>query len=320
MEKVFLSYARQDNDVPEEWVTNFYKDLNRYARVYSGKHQLEVWKDDISREKRSESIEEEIKKGLKDSEMLIALVSPSYVQSWWGAFEREYFRRFVLSEKQNRILNVIKLKISPDEVKTLSRDLKVNFAYNFCKDIDGVPITIMNGDPDYEKTLIALATSIANKLKEKPTTTALKVFVANTTEDLLLDINRMIAELESLKGVKIDVVTVGNFGESEEEQREQILDVIGECALSIHLLGHGAGYRAASFQWETIIDHLHKQSVNIKVITWISSALIKNMNGADNSYSDFLKERVMKLDTPFHDFIINSFEDFLINVKEKLKV
>src|SRR5688500_4486762 len=108
MEKVFLRYARQDNDVPEEWVNTFYNVLSLYTKVYSGKRHLENWKDGISREKRDESIEEEIKKGLRDAEMLISLVSPRYVQSWWGAFEREYFQRFVLNEMgKNRILNVI---------------------------------------------------------------------------------------------------------------------------------------------------------------------------------------------------------------------
>ena len=103
MPKVFLSYSHQDNEVPPDWVNTFYKDLSNYSKVYSGNHNLEIWKDTFNRDVRSESIEERIKQGLQGADILIALVSPSYLESWWSAFEREYFIRFVLNDKSEEI-------------------------------------------------------------------------------------------------------------------------------------------------------------------------------------------------------------------------
>jgi hypothetical protein len=324
MPKVFLSYSHQDNEVPHDWVNTFFKDLGNYSKVYSGNHDLEIWKDDFNRDVRSESIEERIKQGLSGSDILIALVSPSYLESWWGAFEREYFVRFVLDDKgeeikKSRILNVIKLMLSPDDRNKLTRELKLNFTYNFCRHQDGISKTVKRDDIEYEKTMVALASSIALKLRENKSSKTFRVFLGKTSEDILLDNNRLITELESLKESKIEIVTAGNYGESFEEQENEIESIIPTCDFSIHLFGEGRGFDVSKFQWEKIVNRNLLSNRDMKVISWLPSSTIKNVNKEDSEYTDFLKSKVMKLDAPFHDFIVSSFEDLLISVKEKFK-
>jgi hypothetical protein len=325
MATVFLSYAHQDNDVPQDWVNNFYKDLNNYARVYSGKRNLVIWKDDFNRDIRSETIEDRIKEGLNQSDILIALVSPSYLESWWGAFEREYFLRFVLRDKddvirRNRIMNVIKLIISPDDISRLTRDLKANYSYNFCRFQEGLAKTINADDAEYEKAIVALANSIAVKLRENTSSNVLRIFVGKTTEDLLVDNNRLITELESFKGCKVEIVTTGNFGENLTEQLNEINEVIGTCDYSIHLFGNGQDFETSRFQWETVVTSLTDMDTKTKIISWIPASVMRKLDKEDGEYISFIKHTVMSLDAPFHDFLVNSFEDLLISIKEKIKV
>jgi hypothetical protein len=325
MSTVFLSYAHQDNDVPQDWVNNFYKDLNNYARVYSGKRNLVIWKDDFNRDVRSETIEDRIKEGLNQADILIALVSPSYLESWWGAFEREYFLRFVLRDKddvirKNRIMNVIKLVISPDDINRLTRDLKANYSYNFCRFQQGLAKTINPDDAEYEEAIVALANSIAVKLKENTSSNVLRIFVGKTTEDLLIDNNRLITELEAFNSCKVEIVTTGNFGESLEEQKSEIEGIIGTCDYSIHLFGNGQDFETSRFQWEVVIGSLASMNDETKVISWIPSSVMRKLDKEEGDYISFIKNHVMNLDARYHDFIVNSFEDLLISIKEKIKV
>lgn len=324
MATVFLSYAHQDNAVPQDWVNNFYKDLNNYAKVYSGKRNLVIWKDDFNRDIRSETIEDRIKEGLNQADILIALVSPSYLESWWGAFEREYFLRFVLRDKddvirRNRIMNVIKLIISPDDISRLTRDLKTNYSYNFCRFQEGLAKTINPDDAEYEKAIVALANSIAVKLRENTSSNLLRIFVGKTTEDLLVDNNRLITELEAFKGCKVEIVTTGNFGESLEEQRSEISDIINTCDYSIHLFGNGNDFETSRCQWEAVVNSLTSVESKTKVISWIPSSVMRKIDKDGGEYISFIKNTVMSLDSPFHDFLINSFEDLLISMKEKIR-
>jgi hypothetical protein len=324
MPKVFLSYSHQDNEVPPDWVNTFYKDLSNYSKVYSGNHNLEIWKDNFNRDVRSESIEERIKQGLKDSDILIALVSPSYLESWWSAFEREYFVRFVLSDKpdevkKSRILNVIKLMLSPDDTGKLTRELKLNFTYSFCRQYEGISKTVRRDEAEYEKTMVALASSIALKLRENKSSRKFKVFIGKTPEDTLLDNNRLITELESLKDINVEIQTAGNYGESFEEQSKEIEAIIESCDFAVHLFGDGRGFEISKFQWEKVVECVKLSGRNTKVISWLPTSTIKSIDKEDSEHAVFLKSRVMKLDSPFHDFIVNSFEDLLISLKEKLK-
>src|SRR5690349_5336232 len=61
MATLFFSYSHQDNTVPQNWVDRFYNDLNSFARVYSGQHNLVIWKDDHNYDVKSEVMEQRLK-------------------------------------------------------------------------------------------------------------------------------------------------------------------------------------------------------------------------------------------------------------------
>lgn len=326
MPKIFLSYAHLDNQVPKEWVSNFTKELDKYAKVYSGKRDLEISNNVnniYSKEVRTEVIETRIKEELDNSDILIALISPCYLESWWGAFEREYFLRFVLKEKEkdielrkSKILNVVKLMLTSDDIKRLTRELKCIYSYNFCKFNEGKAVTVRPEEPAFEDTLIDIATSIAIKLRPKETDKHLRIFVGKTSEDMLLKTNRLITELEAQKGFTAEIVTSGNFGEPLQEQKKDIEDLIRSCHFSIHIFGTGEGQDISMFQWQTVAACVQEGTTSVRMISWISQELQHDTTGS--TYASFVHGEVMNFNSLHHDYLTKSFEDLLTNVKEQL--
>jgi hypothetical protein len=325
MTKVFLSYAHLDDNVPREWVTNFSKELAKCAQVYSGKRDFEISQQIFSKEIRTEEIENKIKDELNASDLLIALISPCYLESWWGAFEREYFLRFALKNKdekvrKNKILNVVKLMLAPSDLDNLTRDLKSNYSYNFCKFHDelGLATTIEPDEKEYGKTILTIANSIAKKLREGKSDKVVRVFVGKTTEDLLLRINRLITELESQKDLQVQIVTAGNFGEKNEVQETDIRELIASCNFSVHIFGSGQGKEISQFQWHVVANALEAGTSNLKMISWVAAELSGEEPSIPDPYNSFLKQHVMNFASINHDYMNRSFEDLLTNLKDQL--
>jgi len=324
MPKIFISYAHLDNDVPKEWVSNFTKELDKYAKVYSGKRDLEISNNVFPKDVQTEYIKNKIIEELNDTDILIALISPCYLESWWGAFEREYFLRFVLNEKEKdielrktKILNVVKLMLTSDDVKRLTRDLKCNYPYNFCKFNEGKAVTICPEEQGYEDTLIDIATSIAIKLRPKETDKHLRVFVGKTSVDMLLKANRLITELESQKNFKVEIITAGNFDEPISEQKSDVIELIKNCHFSIHIFGKGNGQDASMLQWRTVAECVQNGETGVRMISWITREL-QDDDSYEGIYTSFVHKDVMNFNSMHHDFLTSSFEDLLTNLKEQL--
>jgi len=93
--RIFLSYARIDDEVPaldpqaKGWVRYLYDQLRVALRHRLG-GEVDFWRDlkDIDENRLFEPLIEE---GLDGSALLLAVVSPSYLNSKWCRKERERF-------------------------------------------------------------------------------------------------------------------------------------------------------------------------------------------------------------------------------------
>ncbi len=121
---VFLSYARRDNQVrrgsiDDEWVAGFRDDLSQALGVRFGQDAA-VWMDDGL--KRSEEFDAEIPDQLKESAVLVAVVSPSFVKSEYCQKELGWFAKhakdspFGLKLKNHRrIMPILIYNVPPKE-------------------------------------------------------------------------------------------------------------------------------------------------------------------------------------------------------------
>ncbi len=97
----FLSYARQDDGsefFPEEWVTKFHHHVQNRLNVISGDVQ-KIWKDNEDR--HGTNLNSEIIRAIRESSFLIALVSPTYLNSKYCTFERLLFIVYRSIEMKN---------------------------------------------------------------------------------------------------------------------------------------------------------------------------------------------------------------------------
>jgi hypothetical protein len=327
MPKVFLSYAHQDNAFPKDWVSVFYENLVNQLSVHSGKRDLEVWKDDICRDFEDESILTQIKRGLDESEIFIALISPSYQSGWWGSFERKYFLNFAkiavdapLNERHERIHNVIKLNIQAEHRKAFFEEAKNTFVYNFCRERNGSPYTIDHNDQQYDITMTMLANSIAKKLGQKAVKRTIKLLIADSPEDVLHFEMRLRNELESHPNLSFEIYTGDDIIGDED-------DTVSKFDLSIHMFGVGRGIEKSIDQWRTVVKGFEvalemnaepsREAVQerIRMIAWAPKEIFKNEDQA--AWRDL--SEVHTANHCFHDFVRSNFDGLLNSILSELK-
>jgi hypothetical protein len=132
--RIFLSYARLDDEVPQldrearGWVRYLYDQLQLALRQRLG-GDIEFWRDrkDVDENRLFKPLIEE---GLKGSELLLAVVSPGYLKSGWCEYERQLFIKMRGETRENveRVIKVLKHRMNEAE---LPQELQNREGYKF---------------------------------------------------------------------------------------------------------------------------------------------------------------------------------------------
>ena len=262
---LFLSYAHNDNEPLVQgqtgWVENFQHALKVRLKQLLGREPDLWW--DLAQMRGNEVLTSAIGKGVDRSAVLVAVVSPSYIdfeRSDWCRKELESFclaaerAGGVAGDVRNRIFKVVKtfvsLNLQPPPLKELRgyeffrKDPTTGRLREFFLQ-DSAPV-----DPDYIKKIDDLAEDIhlfLESLKEpvspKPTpadaVTAPVLYLAETTSDLAADRDQIVRMLRQTSYCVLpDQELPLAHG---AELREYVRGCLQRARLSIHLIGANYG-------------------------------------------------------------------------------
>jgi hypothetical protein len=291
MNDLFLSYAHID-DIPLEfesgWVTNFQKVLRARLSMLLGR-KVKVFFDPELR--RNEEINQTLLIQLSDVHLLLAIISPSYLNSGWCPFELEAFRSAVKSRcgsiymgNRSRIFKVIKTRVDdPQPEICQGTSIYEFYGYDEAKktyyEFSEQPGP--NRDKRYWTMLEDLAQDITKVIKlinreSLPPPLERAIYLAEVARDLKAERDQMRRELESLDCYVLPDKTL------PRKQSDFVLTVrryLRQSQFSIHLIGEEEGDLVEGDEGQSIVVWQNKlaaelsEKSNFQRLIWIPEQL-----------------------------------------------
>jgi TIR domain len=258
---LFISYAHLDNQPVAEndvgWVSRFHKSLDAILSMRLG-CKAEIWRDERQLQ-GNDAFAQAILSQFPDTAALVAVVSPRYVQSEWCLREARSFCESastsggLMVDNKSRIFKVITLPV--DSQDPLPAPMRETLGFDFfVRDANGVEKEL---NPAYDPSLgpkltnecVRLAHDIASLVKmleaqpqagtaaaPAAVATSIKpgIYLAECSKDRRDDRTALRTELQ-MRGYR--VLPEGQLPDDEDQYRAEVLCLLGECALSIHLVG-----------------------------------------------------------------------------------
>lgn len=170
--QVFVSYAHADNESLDKgepgWVSFFVDKLQRATARHPGGAHVEFWMDHRLEPQRQ--VTEELRKRIRDSVIILALISPRYMESKWCQLEMATFVAEVGGGvSAARVFMVEVLPTEREHWHTAVRDLSPvklwvsDFSHPEAKTL-GWPVPAVRGDRDYWDEVNTLASRLARQL------------------------------------------------------------------------------------------------------------------------------------------------------------
>jgi len=168
IQKVFISYARADNlgldDSTPGWVTDFVEKLQRAVKRQVGGGEINFWMDhrlDLQRR-----VDDELRHHLRESDILLVVMSPRYLESLWCTQEIDTFMQELRGGAGDRVFMVELLPTDrsrwPAQVQNLTA---VKFWHAGLTQPEpqtlGWPLPDVRGDRDYWSEVNNLAVRLA---------------------------------------------------------------------------------------------------------------------------------------------------------------
>jgi hypothetical protein len=259
--RIFLSYAWLDDEVPAVgaakapgWVLHLYEHLRLALRHQLG-GEVDFWRDlkDIG---PNDVFAQLIEEALQGSLLLLAVVSPSYLNSQWCHWERERFLAEHGGDSREAIERVVKVLKHQIEESKLPAELQGRKGYRFFM-VDpikkkGEISFYFNGHlrypVEYLETVERLAEYLVDRLGTlkrrrvgpgSPLAPSPEVFVAlSQGSDASEPTLRVRVELQS---AGLQVGDAPAQPTSEEEARAALSELMARAAAAVHVVGRCAG-------------------------------------------------------------------------------
>ena len=192
---IFISYAHNDN-LPVgavRWVERLHENLENRLTQLLGKRPG-IWRD--RRLDSTDQVNGQLDARINTSATLLAILSPSYFESKWCAWEREKFiesaklRAGLSVANKSRIAKVVKTFVDFDQFPT---EFKETLGSSFLREDKsaGKHFELKLDSPDFEEKFEHLADSLATLLKllkdhvvTTPVSADKTIYLAETTSDL----------------------------------------------------------------------------------------------------------------------------------------
>lgn len=252
---VFVSYARADDEPPagaeRGWVTTLANELRKVLRRKLGVREARIFMD--HRLTGNEGLTESLREKLLGSRTMLLLMSPGYRRSRWCQWE---LGRFLEAQaERNHRDHIFVIETEPldrgDWHPALRELIPVRFWQRGFEDkaprLMGFPVPKLDEDNPYWLNLNELAHLIAAQLQaddeQTPPPTKARVWLAEPTEDLLEERERIVA---TLRQHDYDVVPSSPLPrDGEEPFRRSLRESLESVELAVQLLGPREGHRPA---------------------------------------------------------------------------
>jgi hypothetical protein len=261
VDDVFISYRHLDNELLDEqgkgWIDNFHERFESILGEALG-YEPKIWRD--PRLTGNVDFSDEIKEKIKQTAVLISILSPGYIQSDWCIDELRMFCRLaeqtggLFVENRQRIFKVVKKHIERDEHPP---EFQKQLGYEFYE-IDKTtqrPVAFgqelgRNRDQRYWSKLDDLAWDVKQVLsiinpRLKPghtvpvfTQSQGTIYLAQTTRDLSEERDQIKRELQN-RGYNILPDKELSFISPNYE--DAVRECVGRAKLSVHLIGGSYG-------------------------------------------------------------------------------
>jgi hypothetical protein len=253
---VFISYAHDDNRPVEEggrgWVEQFQRSLDGFLGRRYGK--AKIWRDE--RLRGNDDFSSEIFDQFPDTALMLALISPSYLQSKWCRDEASKFCEIAQRPPGLLIgnkLRAFKILLEPvSNQDPLPAPMRDSLGFEFYVYENG---RVRELDPAFgvemkAKFLLAvgdIAGEIADLLRKlesveaaalSEAVTSPAVYLAECSYDRREDRKALNAELRARNYL---VLPDRELPRDEAEYRAEVAGLLEQCVLSIHLVGSLTG-------------------------------------------------------------------------------
>lgn len=309
MYNAFQSYSHNDIDVEiagddlSNWPKLFYLKLNKRINQISPTLDQKIFFD--QRDMDLNELTEAIKTNLLNSNFLIVIISPSYLNSTWCRLEREYFLEKEHNKKE-KIFKIIKL---PSQ-EPLPENLIGQLEYRFHNSEDDVSLEYYPNEQKYNVVLNQLAhklVSLFSNDQSKDDSVLNTVFL---NPNLSSSATSIAVHLENeLKGKKVNVISLNNTLTDQTLRKSQLKKELEKASISIHIVGRNNEVEDL-LEIETAIEVSAQRKLYIKI--FISS---------DIDTTSILYEKLTNEDfvTENMDVSIGIFEHFKQNVLDQIK-
>jgi hypothetical protein len=312
---IFISYAHIDNRplTPEQqgWITKFEQTFGAILSTRLG-IDAKIWRD--RKLSGADIFSSEIVHQLKDSALLISIISPRYIRSEWFTREVSEFCKAAESEggiavdRKSRIIKVIKTPV--DSIDTLPPVMDKVLGYDFYIDENGNSLEL---DPDfgdrYREAFLLKVASLANEAAQIIKLLTLQSGEPGTTnaDDRSHQNNQEVVYLaecshdnkEAWDILKTDLNLNGyqTFPDQplplrdEEEFRSAVTGFLTRANLSIHLVGQTAGPIPDGLSQKPIVELQNEiaaqcsQSQDLKRLVWLP----KNLHSDQERQRNFIR-------------------------------
>ncbi|MFK7855052.1 MAG: TIR domain-containing protein [Granulosicoccus sp.] len=325
---LFISYAHIDNQPLKEdlsgWISRFHASLEALLSMRMGK-SVNIWRDD--KLQGNDHFADEIVSQFSKTAALVSVLSPRYLNSEWCAREVNAFCEHadrsggLLVKNKARIFKVLKSPVDSEEpLPSIMQEL---LGYEFYKTEDGVPVEMdefygKQYGQDFNRMLNKLAFEIAVLLSElgeesntgsehsnKPV-----IYLAECSFDLKKYREVLEAELRRL-GYR--VLPDRQLPRTESNYLESVDALVGQCQLSLHLIGSKYGVvpdgpsDKSTADLQNDVAAKHSESRGLRRVVWIAehglSEQMRQRNFIESLQSDPEAQKGAEL-------IEGSFEDF----------
>lgn len=305
VDDLFISYRHIDNKLKDDqgkgWVDNFHERLEYKLAEILG-YEPKIWRD--TRLPGNAYIPGHLQQRLRQTNVLISILSPGYVKSPWCVGELNEFCRLAEEtggleiEGKLRAFKVIKLPPHPEDKEPQPISGQSGYSFYEINQASRQPEEFgqelgLNRDKRYWDRLTSLAWAIKKVLDcqpdeqqaprsvptspfapVKPRSGKGVVYLAETTSDRMRDWERVKSELEQFG---YEVLPDRILPRASPDYEQAVMDYLKRARLSVHMIGsryafipEGAGKNAAQLQIELAV---RLQGSSIARLIWMPADL-----------------------------------------------
>jgi TIR domain len=330
---IFISYTHVDDqlDGGRRWVADFIRDLEARLEIVSGR-SVEIWRDQTALG-AADRFDDSISMAVRNSALLLVVLSPSYFASEYCLREREAFYEKIRAEgkesvgTKSRVVKVAKFRV---DLEKYPPDLRELLEYKFfvespnsgmCREFH------LAEEPGirarYQTRVDDVAQEVAQLLgllEPAPSLAPSKgsVYLADTTSDLEQQRDEMRRHLSQLGW---DVRPSGELRLlSARNLRETVAKSLAECRLAIHPIGahYGTIPEAENQSIVQIQLELAKATArngDLPKIIWLPDGTVP----ADERQKEFLERVRTEFAGRGFEFLERPYRAMAATVEDRLK-